>query len=130
MEDNQTSVAPAAEVKGPKAVTLSISKILELLKAGTKREAMPEIFGVNKATITEAFKHPKLKGRKVHGTTRTAPAGSRKKYALELVDDTEGTPEVATEVEETAPTEVAPKIQSEETTNAVAEPVKSDSPSW
>lgn len=113
MSENQDQAVVAAPAAGPKVIKMTISSLLQDLKDGTSREDMATKYGVTKAAITEAFKHPKLKGKRVihEGVRKT---GSRKKFIIELEDDTEGTEEGGSEAQTTEPqTEAQPEAQSE-----------------
>ncbi len=64
------------EVKAP--VELTIEQVKEDLKNGISRDDMKERYGLKRADIMRLFKHPDLKGLKVH-TSANKPKKTRKK---------------------------------------------------
>lgn len=99
----------ATEQKGPKTIQLSISNLLADLKAGISRKNMAKKYEVTQAVITEAFKNPKLKGKRViHEGVRKNVV--RKKFNLDLIDDTEP------KLPETQTTETTPEVPETQTT--------------
>lgn len=119
----QGQAAVAEAPKGPKQVELTISGLLEDLKNGISRAEMATKYGVTKAAIAEAFKHPKLKGHRVirEGARKK---GTGKKFQIVLKDDTE----VVT-TSENGQEGSAPKAEASQS-QEVAQPQAEQSANW
>lgn len=81
MADQKT--AQAATASKPK-VELTIAQVQEDLKNGVDRKAMQTKYGLKRADIIRLFKHPKLKGLKVHREGSVEPG-------FVILDDVEPT---------------------------------------
>lgn len=75
---NEKEVKPKVEV--------SISQLKEDLKLGIDREGIMKKYGVRRVDVMNMFKHPDLKGLKVH-KARTGTGKSKATIGFVLVDD-------------------------------------------
>lgn len=71
------SVATAVKAEPKQKVEVSIPSIKEDLKNGVTRKEMQEKYGLLRADIIKIFKHPELKGLKVHTAAQKAPKAKR-----------------------------------------------------
>ena len=73
----ETKSAVQNKTEGKK-VQMTITNLIADLESGLDRKAIAAKYGVSKAAIDSVFKHPKLKGKKVHKNSAVD---------IELVDD-------------------------------------------